>query len=379
MILKSLFLHNFRNFAKLSLAKLDEQVNVIVAPNGSGKSNLLESIYLLSTGVSPRTRRLPEIIQWNAREAVARVVLETDELAVSIQKSKKDLYINQKKVALPEFLPHLSSIYFQPSDLSLLAGSPGGRRQYVNRLIGQLDFEYMYALIGFNKLLRQRNHILRNGEVKADILDIIEERLSVQAAYLVARRYLIFDQLNVFLRDFGLRVGYLPSPRRARELCGNIVREKEVDWKNVSSNQLNQRLREMQELLREMLREKLLDVREKERELGFSLIGPQRDDFRVFLLDVKFPEEWMDLGIYGSRGQQRMAVVRMKMAESEILTKARGVRPIILLDDVFSELDGSNRSLLIEEVHKQQSFITSAREEDLIPAELSHNSRIEIT
>jgi len=203
-------------------------------------------------------------------------------------------------------------------------------------------------------------------------LDVIEERLVQYGAYLTSQRWKYTQLLNDLLSPVKVQIKYLPSPQVLRELLREKMRGKVGDKGNVALDKGNvgagiseKRLRE---LLQEKMREKFGDLREKERALGFSLIGPQRDDFKVYAHDPTFPEEWKNLGVYGSRGQQRMAVLRLKLGEGELIQQEIGESPVLLLDDVLSELDEDNQRVLLGSLSKQQVFITSAQEERWLSA-----------
>lgn len=335
MHLSSIKLQTFRNFAELELADLTSGLHTIVAPNGSGKSNLLEAIFLLATGFSNRTSKLGEAIAWGHNLARIEGVTGNTHLAITIQPSGKQLFVNAKPVDLKHFLAHLSAVSFQPTDLNLLSGSPPLRRQYLDRLLGQLDLEYLHTLLQYRRLLKQRNHLLKQASVNLDLVDVIGSQIAPVAADIYRTRFAVIENINQLLLKLNIRVNYRPSPSRLREL-------NQVDAGNIAG----------------YLREKMRGLREKEREIGFSLIGPQRDDFEVFIPDPTAADGSKNVGIYGSRGQQRLAVVHLKLAESQLLEKKNGMPPVLLLDDVLSELDTDNQTLLIKHLPGRQAFLT---------------------
>ncbi|NTV30664.1 DNA replication/repair protein RecF [candidate division WWE3 bacterium] len=359
-MLTDLILENYRNISRITLNNFHPTTNVIIERNGFGKSNLLEAIYLLATGSSPRTSHMRELIQWQQPYARIEGSVSDFVLSVAVQLTRKTFFVNRKKVDFRRYFGHFSVVYFQPTDLYLLTGSPAIRRNFLDRLIGQYDIEYLADLITYQKLLHQRNALLRELSGNLDVLEVIEDRMSEKGAVIYSRRNAVIDRLNGLLSPYDVKINYLPSPR---ELRGNLA---EINAENNSVN------------VRELLREKMRGLREKERLLKFTLTGNQRDDFSVFIADQSSPEGWKDAGIYGSRGQQRVAMMRLKMGERDILSESTGNSPILLLDDVFSELDESNRAVLSQEIAPYQTFITAAVNDHMIPEYFPNDSRIDL-
>lgn len=356
MQLSQLRLRKFRNFRGLHIKDIHPHLNIVIKPNGFGKSNLLEGIYLLSTGSSPRTKRAHEMIQWGEKTALVEGMVAGNKLLVEINQQSKNFLLNGKKVSLRRFLSLLQAVYFQAADLNLLIGSPINRRRFLNRLIAQLDFAYLQTFLSYRELLKQRNSLLKANRQSPPLFTVIEEQMSKNAVGIFLARSGIIKQLNKLLAQNGYSILYLPSPAFLREF-------REKDAENIAG------------ILQEKLREKLEKLREKEKKLGFTLIGSQRDDFVMREKDDLILDGWKDLGIYGSRGEQRMAVIRLKLSECKIIEKTLTESPVLLLDDIFSELDQDNCSFLMQELPDRQIFITST-EETSFPAEFPNNSRI---
>jgi DNA replication and repair protein RecF len=348
-------LTNFRGFENTRINDLNPGINLIIGPNGMGKSNFLESISLISTGFSFRTKRNKDLIRWGENLARIEGVSGENTLSIVIQPSNKKYLVNGKFQDLRKFVNHLKIVFFQPSDLNLLTGSPNLRRLFINRLIAQLDFEYLFSLSSYQKLLHQRNQLMKSDSVSDSYLDVLEGELSKHAEIIFLSRGKIVRELNEILSPFNTEILYLPSPRGLRELVDNSAG-----------------------IVAEIVREKMRELREKERKLGFSLIGPQRDEFAVFIADNLFPQKMKNAGIYGSRGQQRMAVIMLKLGEVALIEREVGERPLLVLDDVFSELDELNQSILLKEIPRQQTFVSGVYEDIKVFSQFPHLSRISL-
>lgn len=376
MKLTQLDLENFRNFAHAQWLTLNPQLNLIVGQNGQGKSNLLEAIYLLGTGFSPRTNRVREVIKWGEDYARIRTELANDEVVLFIRSSVKNFYHGAKKIQFSQLNDWLKVVYFHPPDMNLLVGSPSVRRRYLDRLLSQMHYEYLYWLINYRRLLAQRNTLLKQVMLDAALLDVVEDRMVEYGVKIVTLRVGVIGWLNQIIAAQALQIVYQMSPRSMqeimREMLQEILREKLELVDLAESNSLMQ----YQDILREKTREKLRQLREKEQRIGFTLIGPQRDDFS--LIHLRDPGGEIDLGLYGSRGEQRMGVIYLKLGECDLIESRYQQRPILLLDDVFSELDAENQALLSKFIPAQQTFITSTDNNLAIPAEFPQNSRIDL-
>ncbi|HET6318458.1 MAG TPA: DNA replication/repair protein RecF [Chloroflexota bacterium] len=347
MWLSHLELVNFRNFAKLRL-DLERGVVLFRGQNGQGKTNLLESIYVLATSRSPRTSVERELLRWQTSEdadlaavvppfarlegAVRRVegevhlqlLFETSpgDVAGSVSRSIK---VNGLPVRATGLVGQLPVVYFSPADVGLAGGPPAGRRQYLNLANSQASADHLRALQRYNRVLLQRNQVLRQ----------VRERKQ-RAAALEPWTEQMLDWGTLILRQ-RLQMLRELSPRAARifaELTGNDA-PLQVTYRSSatdSSEDLAAAFREAQERLAP-----------REIDQAVSLVGPHRDDF-VFTLDD------VDLNTYGSRGQQRLAVLALKLAEADWMRSEIGDLPVILLDDVLSELDPERRKYVLRRV-----------------------------
>lgn len=334
--MEKLRLTNFRNFENFEW-QFTQPVTLVLGPNGSGKSNLLEAIYFLATGSSSRTHKDQQVIRWDQKVSRVEGVVGGSEIAVVIQKSGKRLFVNGKEKLLRDFLPRLYAVLFQPSDLNLLSGAPRQRRRFLDQLLGAYDYEYLHALIRYRKALRQRNWLLSDESYSGDELAIWTDQLIEYGEVLQEKRASIVDRLNKLLDLVDLSVKYLKSPRNGE------------------------------------LGEKLSQLSKKEEAVGFTLVGPQRDDLTVGARYLTSDVRHSDLGIYGSRGQQRMAITHLKLAQLQIIEAEVDQKPILLLDDIFSELDREHQNKVVDILRNQQTIVTSAHLEDPVVQSLQES------
>ena len=339
---------------------------LIEGRNGRGKSNLLEALYMLAIGKSSRASTERELVRRHTPEdeGLAQVAadVERDSGQIRVQVdfridpastdgqdpgSAKTAPTSVQKLVRVNGLPRRTSdlvgevnvVMFSAQDLDLVLGPPSERRRYLDILISQLDRSYLAALQRYQRVLTQRNHLLkslRDGRSQAGELDFWSDELVTSGRYIMSRRAETVSVLSQKGADIhsgltggeGLRIVYAPSVR-----APNAAAEDELG---------------------QLLTAAMVEQRSREVAQGFTVIGPHRDDLQVLL-------EGLDAGIYGSRGQCRTAVLTMRLAEAGYLGDLRGEEPIILLDDVLSELDPARRSLVLDRAAKyQQCFITTA-------------------
>lgn len=343
MEILNLSLFNFRNFAKRNFT-FDPKLTVLLGPNGSGKSNILEAIALLS-GIRPRPIETDlDLVRFGQSEAKveSRVKSQSEEVKLTINFQvidetyvKKAYFIDLIKKRLGDFGQFLAIVIFEPQDIDLVTGSPSLRRHHLDNFLASLDKQYWREQTAYEKVVIRRNKILARiaeGEARPTELDFWDGRLVEHGRYLSRVRQEFFEFLN-FLEGAGPVSGF--------------------SW------QFKQSL---------LTEEKLLKNRERDIAAGMTLSGPQRDDFRFIL-------QKHDLEFFGSRGEQRMAVLALKLAELEYLTGKKGQRPILALDDIFSELDWEHREAILSVVDKQQTIITAA-ESDSVPQKLLKRAKV---
>ncbi len=335
-MLKSLELTNFRNYEKFALEFA--RTTILIGKNGVGKTNIIESICLISTGRSWRTKRDSEVVNWNSevsRIEAAAAFDEKSKIELAIQKNPskdypqtKILKINNVKKRLTDLLGTVPTVLFSPEEISLVDGAPVLRRRFLDVLLCQIDRKYTLALLDLTKIIRGRNKLLyyiKIGKSKTNELDFWDEKLVVLGSYIMKKRQGMIEKINLNL------------PKIYSEIAGE-------------DEKLTLRYRKSVEI--EEFAEVLGGNREREIENTATLFGPHRDDL-AFMLENK------DISTFGSRGEYRSAVSASKVAELEFLAKEKGIRPILLLDDIFSELDANRRLHLAKIVKGQQTIITT--------------------
>lgn len=338
MFITELELYNFRNYAQQKVQFVDG-LNIVCGKNAQGKTNLVEAIYLLSTGASPRAVSDKEMINLGAERArvSAKVTWDTgtrDVEMVLSKKEKKRASVNEMNIVkIGELLGNLNTVYFSPDEMSLIKDSPEYRRRFMDIDLCQLSRAYFYILNKYNKILKQRNALLKceNKKDVYDSLQIWSEQLSVEGAKIIKQR-----------REFCKNISNF-----AKEIHGNLSGRKEELNISYSTSAVSEIESEIaKELFDGMMKNIDRDIR-----LGFTSVGAQRDDIKITLSNI-------DIRTYGSQGQQRTATLAMKLAEIEIFEKINGEKPILLLDDVLSELDDERQAKLIEKASSLQTIIT---------------------
>jgi len=345
MKINNIEVHNFRNYEKLFI-EFNDNINIFIGNNGEGKTNILESIYVLAITKSHRAyidKNLitngKNIMRLNGKVTTLNKVKNME--LIMNQKGKR-VSINKvvsKKVS--DYISNLSVILFSPDDLEIVKGSPGVRRKYLNIEIGQLDNKYLYYLNDYNELLKTRNEYLKNISIdnfNKDYLDILNKQLVDKAYEVYKYRYDYIDNINKYMKSiskdlsfYNVRISYL----------NNLdVEEFNENIKNIFLDKLNSNLK------REIFN-------------GMTLYGPHRDDIEIYI-DGKSAKD------YGSQGQQRLCVLCMKFAELELYNKKKKEYPILLLDDMFSELDNIKKNAIVKYLNSNiQVFITSTDINDI--------------
>ncbi len=358
MEILSLNLTNYRNFPVKKIV-FDPKLTVIVGPNGAGKSNVLEAVGMLS-GIRPTKAETDmDLVRFGQGSAKVEGVVASDSekkgLIVNFQITEagrvgKSFYIDTFKKRLVDFVEIFSIVIFEPSDLDLVFGSPSLRRRHLDRFLSSLDSRYWRSVSAYGKIVTRRNKILlriAEGKSKPLELGFWDERLLAHGKYISKVREEFFGYLNFVSLGEGRLLGEVkvrPLQRKKPRLRPDL---KAGD--NVYSWELKQSL---------LTEEKLAGNRERDIAAGITLSGPHRDDFR-------FKFKGRDLEFFGSRGEQRMAVLALKLAELEYLKVKRGERPVLALDDIFSELDWEHRDTVLSVISNQQTIITAAEEESV--------------
>ncbi|MGB9776234.1 MAG: DNA replication/repair protein RecF [Anaerolineae bacterium] len=392
MRIRSLSLENFRNYVRMEIEWPDRPV-LLVGGNAQGKTSLLEAIYYLATGRSPLTAVDRQLINWAAeREGLSYAHLRTEvvgrhrvrEIAIALSitsnangatRLQKSIRVDRQPRRLRDLAGCLNVVLFLPQDVDLVSGSPAGRRDYLDATLSQVDAAYAAALETYTETLRQRNALLRHlAEEGGDPaqLDPLDERLARSGvAVAQGRRRLIADlsrhagPLHGELtggREW-LRLEYQPNfdPARPPALTYQMslaLEEPGGPPPGISAEDLE---RAFLQRLRQRRREEI--------ERGMTLTGPHRDEMRFLVGDV-------DLGIFGSRGQQRTAVLALKMAQLAWMQEATGESPVLLLDEVLAELDGERRALLLSQVDRVEQAILTATDPEMFSPEFRRRAAL---
>jgi DNA replication and repair protein RecF len=341
--LRRLRLRNHRNYAQLELAP-GPGINVFIGPNGQGKTNLLEAVAMLALSSSPRARRDPELVGPIGPGSRIEAEIESDgtrrELAITLtvegDRAHRTIEVDGAKRRAVDLPGHFRVTLFWPDDLGLVKGGPDLRRRFLNQMLVQVEPGYARALAGLRRVLEQRNSLLKRiaaGESGEDMLDAWNQELVRLSSEISAARGRAVAELAPeaarchaqIAAGEALQIDYLGPPENLAEAVNNSLAE---------------------------------DLRR-----GTTSVGPHRDDVRVIL-------DGQDARSYASQGQQRTAVVSLKLAEAALIQRRTGERPVLLLDDVLSELDGSRRAALLDEVGAGGQVIVTSVEAGPFPPEL---------
>lgn len=346
MIIKSLELDQFRNYHSLSMT-FDSGTNILYGDNAQGKTNILEAIYLSATTKSHKGSKDRDIVHFGAEEAHIRIYIEKDGLEnrvdMHLRKSKsKGIAINGQKIKkAADLLGLLNVVFFSPEDLSIIKNGPAERRRFVDMELCQLDSFYLYNLNNYNKIVNQRNKLLKelsfNPGLK-DTLSIWDSQLLSYGSKVIERRISFVEQLNDIIYDIH------------RKLSGDKEDLRIIYEPDVTLQDYERRLQEGQDR----------DIRLKQ-----TSTGPHRDDFCFKVGDI-------DIRKFGSQGQQRTAALSLKLSEIELVKKITKDTPVLLLDDVLSELDSNRQNYLLNSIGDIQTIITCTGLEEFV------NNRFEI-
>jgi DNA replication and repair protein RecF len=342
MVLKTLEAVNFRNLAPQKLS-FSPTINIFYGNNAQGKTNIIEAIYLLSFFKSFRAETDAELIQWD--EATGRIKAEFDSqsLSIELKESRKDIRLNNTSKRALEVLGELRVASFSPEDILIVTGAPGLRRRFMDSLISTINRSYLYNLVHLQKVLPSRNRVLQwLREGRSEDLAAWDEQLIQYAAPIWVVRAQIMAKLNEIIKPL------------SKKLLDNSTLQ--LNYQTKVEIKPGVKVEELGGLLRK----KLIEIKGEEIRRATTLLGPQRDDFSL-LIEESRKNRFIskDVGIYGSRGEQRVGILALKFAELDLIEKEMGERPILLLDDVLSEFDAEHRLHLFSLLGKQQTFITT--------------------
>lgn len=340
MRLNSLQLVNYRNYDNLHL-EFNKKVNLLVGRNGQGKTNIVESIYMLAFGKSFRTSKDKEIIKFNSENLYVGGSFSTQHtnglIEIAIGKNKKGIKVNKIHIQkIHELLGNINVVIFSPEDLRLVKEGPKERRLFIDKEISQIMPKYYNYLTSYNKILFQRNQLLKSKYVDKALLDVYDESLAKYGSYIYILR-----------RDFIKKISIISKNMHDKLTDG--IEELSITYKN----QININDEDTVASVYNKFLDKLSSNREHDMETRTTKYGLHKDDLNIFINDL-------DVRLYGSQGQQRTASISLKLSEIELINNEVGEYPILILDDVFSELDETRQKLLVDNLSLVQMFITTA-------------------
>jgi len=345
MIIKSLKLKNYRNYELLNI-EFDNATNILYGNNAQGKTNILESIYLLGTTKSHRGTKDRDLIQFEHNESHLEIAIEKKGVPFLIdmhlkKNSPKGIAINKvpiKKASELFGIMHL--VFFSPEDLNIIKNGPSERRKFMDMGLAGLDKIYLNDLSNYNKIINQRNHLLKNSSKDIrDTLDIWDTQLVQYGNKIMERRKLFIQQVNENIFDIHYK------------LTGRIE-------KLVLNYEPSIGVQDFEQVLEKN--------RERDLRLRSTTVGPHRDDLCFMAGDL-------DIRKFGSQGQQRTAALSLKLSEIDLVKKLRNDTPILLLDDVLSELDKFRQNYLLDSIRDIQTLITCTGVEEFVNHRFSVN------
>ena len=338
MWIKKIKIKNFRNYESEEI-NLEKNINIFYGQNAQGKTNIIESIFLCSLGKSFRAKKDKEMIKLNEQNAVVEVEYEKSDRDGKIKieiGNKKNIYLNGIKIKkLSELLGNLNIVIFTPDDINILKGGPQNRRRFLDIMISQLRPNYMHILNLYIKTMEQRNNYLRQIKEEhkdENLLEIWDEKLAEYAIKIYEYR---------------------------KEFIEKIIKKLDTIHKNITNGEEQIELEYVTEC---DSKEKYLKLLKERRKLdiikGFTTKGVHRDDFMIYINNK-------DIKIFGSQGQNRTAMLSLKLAELQVIYDEIGEYPILLLDDFMSELDKTRRKNFLENIEGTQVIITGTEELDI--------------
>ena len=339
MYIESVTLKNFRNYEDKTV-DFKDGLNIVIGKNASGKTNLLESVYCSGIGKSPRTNKAREMIRWGSDNAYIKVILKKQYSRHIVEyfidsADKKIIKIDSiPLVKQSEILGMLNIVFFSPDEIKLIKESPQERRRFSDISLSQQNKKYLFSLSKYNNILAQRNKLLKESrDIKAlpEMLYGWDVQLAEYGAYIIAKRYEFVEKIQVF----------------AKKIHSEITDEKEDLELEYESNVERGETDKMKEIFFQKLRANL----EKDMNLLYTSFGSHRDDIAIKINGI-------DVRKYGSQGQQRTVALSLKLAEIYLFESEVGEKPVLLLDDVLSELDASRRQKLMELSSGLQTIIT---------------------
>ena len=338
---------NYNNFRCLENKKidLDRNFNLIYGKNGQGKTSLIEAVHFLATGKSFRTKKNKELIKynWNRVTVFGKYISKNENentIAVDVNEDKRDFYVNRTKNSYIDYVGLLNIISFIPEDIELIVGNPGVRRNFFNYEISQAKKNYLKSIVDFEKILKTRNKLIKDKKTEDEIYKIYNEKFIEEGLNIILYRREFIRSLSILLNLNYRKLFDEKSELKLKYECflGNVEKQSREELKEKFEIQCRKKF-------------------EREKYLGFSLLGPQKDDF-IFELNGK------NAKMYSSQGEKKSIIFSLKVSEIDMLVKEKNEYPIFIMDDVASYFDEiRKKSILNYFVNKKiQCFITSTED-----------------
>lgn len=343
MIVKTAELTDYRNYAQLRVDFFGG-INVLCGDNAQGKTNLLEAVYLCSVGRSPRTPRDKELIRKGCERGRIKLTQEdrggdnSVEILLDRVENKRVAINGMPITRMGELMGVVAAVYFSPDEMRIIKDAPGDRRRFMDIALCRMSKAYFYLLGRYNKILSQRNRLLKSGRATDDVLDVWDAQLAAEGAKIAKTRRGYVERLSRFASE-------------AHEYLSDGKESLRLEYEGFEGNDTAE--------AEKSFAAELLRNRERDKQLCFTSCGVQKDDIAVKIGDT-------DVRAYGSQGQQRTAALSLKLSEMELHYAQSGEYPVLLLDDVLSELDPYRQRKLIERSKKYQTVITCTH----LPAEI---------
>lgn len=340
MYIESVQLKNFRNYETLEL-NLDRETNILYGDNAQGKTNILEAVYLCGTTKSHRGSKDREMVRFGEDEAHIRMNTKKDEVSYKIdmhlRKNRgKGVAINNLPIKKArELFGIVNLVFFSPEDLNIIKNGPGERRRFLDMELCQLDSLYLADLAGYNQVISQRNRLLKDISIYPglqDTLDVWDLQMIRYGRSIIKKRKVFTEELNSVISEIH------------RNLTGGQEHLEVVYEANSSETDLE---------------EAVLKSRERDIRMKMTSAGPHRDDICLLANGI-------DIRKYGSQGQQRTAALSLKLSEIHLVRNKIRDTPVLLLDDVLSELDGNRQMYLLDSIHNIQTLITCTGLDDFV-------------
>ena len=351
MYLRTLQLDHYRNYDQVAL-EFSPDTNVLIGENAQGKTNLLEAIYVLALARSHRTNNDRELIQWDREFAkitgqVQRTVGQVPLELVLSHKGKKAKVNHLEQAKLSQYIGQLNVVLFAPEDLNIVKGSPAVRRRFIDMEFGQMSAKYLYNISQYKSILKQRNQYLkqlqRHQAKDLVYLGVLSDQLAAYGAEVTVARYQFLQQMEKWAQKLHQEI------TKGREKL-TFHYQTQLEYEQVSQDS---------ETLYQLFQALYEQYQRREIEQGTSLVGPHRDDVQFIVNDK-------DAQSFGSQGQQRTTALSVKLAEIDLMKEQTGEYPVLLLDDVLSELDDLRQTHLLKTFqNKVQTFLTTTSLENV--------------